>query len=37
MAEAGTGEILLTIFLKHRQSTNLGEINHKLDETGFWR
>jgi hypothetical protein len=30
-------EMLLTIFLKHRQSMNLGEINRKLDETGFWK
>ena len=37
MAEAGTGEMLLTIFLKHRQSMNLAEINEKLDQTGFWR
>jgi hypothetical protein len=40
MAEAtapGPGEMLLTIFLKHRQSMNLAEINRKLDETGFWR
>ena len=37
MAEAGKGEMLLTIFLKHRQSMNLGEINAKLDQTGFWR
>jgi hypothetical protein len=27
----------LTIFLKHRQSMNLAEINHKLEATGFWR
>jgi hypothetical protein len=32
-----TGEMLLTIFLKHRQSMNLGEINQKLDATGFWK
>ena len=31
------GEMLLTIFLKHRQSMNLGEINQKLDATGFWQ
>ncbi len=30
-------EILLTIFLKHQQSMNLGEINAKLDEAGFWK
>ena len=34
---SGPGEIHLTIFLKHRQSMNLAEINRKLDETGFWR
>lgn len=34
---AGPGEMLLTIFLKHRQSMNLAEINQKLDDTGFWR
>ena len=30
-------EILLTIMLKHQQDKNLGEINAKLDETGFWQ
>jgi len=30
-------EILLTIFLKHDQTKNLGEINAKLDEAGFWK
>ena len=30
-------EILLTIFLKHDQTKNLGEINTKLDEAGFWK
>jgi hypothetical protein len=34
---AGPGEMLLTIFLKHRQSMNLAEINRKLEETGFWQ
>src|SRR5919106_4929757 len=34
---AETNEMLLTIFLKHRQSMNLAEINQKLDETGFWQ
>lgn len=29
--------ILLTIFLKHQKDKNLGEINKKLDETGFWK
>jgi hypothetical protein len=40
MAEAGAaapGEMLLTIFLKHRQSMNLAEINRKLEATGFWQ
>jgi uncharacterized protein with GYD domain len=36
-AAAGPGEILLTVFLKHRQSMNLAEINQKLEATGFWR
>ena len=30
-------EILLTIFLKHQQDKNLGEINAKLDATEFWQ
>ena len=34
---AGAGQMLLTVFLKHRQSMNLAEINQKLDQTGFWR
>lgn len=29
--------IMLTIHLRHQQDKNLGEINAKLDETGFWR
>jgi hypothetical protein len=29
------GDMLLTIFLKHRQSMNLGEINQKLEAAGF--
>jgi hypothetical protein len=33
----GPGEMLLTAFLKHRQSMNLAEINQKLEATGFWR
>lgn len=33
----GDGTILLTIFLKHQKDKNLGEINVKLDETGFWK
>ena len=37
MPELNADEVLLTIFLKHRQSMNLGEINRKLEETGFWR
>ncbi|HEX6112722.1 MAG TPA: hypothetical protein VFZ10_10460 [Geminicoccaceae bacterium] len=36
-ASAGAGQMMLTVFLKHRQSMNLAEINQKLDETGFWR
>lgn len=28
--------IMLTIMLKHQQDKNLGEINQKLDATGFW-
>ena len=31
------GNILLTIFLKHQQDKKLGEINAKLDATGFWK
>ena len=31
------GEMLLTVFLKHQQDKNLGEINAKLDDTGFWK
>jgi hypothetical protein len=31
------GEMLLTVFLKHRQSLNLAEINQKLEQTGFWQ
>ncbi len=30
------GEMLLTVMLKHQQDKNLGEINARLDETGFW-
>jgi hypothetical protein len=30
-------EILLTIFLKHDQAKNLGEINARLEATGFWK
>jgi hypothetical protein len=33
--DAHGDEMLLTIFLKHRQSMNLGEINQKLEATGF--
>ena len=29
-------EMLLTIFLKHQKDKNLGEINGKLEDTGFW-
>lgn len=31
------GEMLLTIFFKHHQTMNLGEINEKLENTGFWK
>lgn len=34
---AAENEILLTVFLKHQQDKNLGEINAKLDATGFWK
>lgn len=34
---AADNEILLTVFLKHQQDKNLGEINAKLDATGFWK
>lgn len=34
---ANEGEILLSVFLKHQQDKNLGEINAKLDATGFWK
>jgi hypothetical protein len=38
MAEqAPAGEMMLTVFLKHRQSMNLAEINQKLEATGFWQ
>lgn len=29
--------LLVTIFLKHDQTMNLGEINEKLAATGFWK
>ncbi|MDF1794163.1 MAG: hypothetical protein P1U88_19780 [Thalassobaculaceae bacterium] len=34
---AGEGEILLTVMLKHQKDKNLGEINAKLEATGFWK
>lgn len=34
---AAENEVLLTVFLKHQQDKNLGEINAKLDATGFWK
>ena len=39
MAEqaGASGEMMLTVFLEHRQSMNLAEINRKLEQTGFWR
>jgi hypothetical protein len=33
---ASSGEMMLTVFLKHRQSMNLAEINQKLEDAGFW-
>lgn len=35
--EQNDDEILLTVMLKHQQDKNLGEINAKLDDTGFWK
>jgi hypothetical protein len=35
--EQAKDEILLTVFLKHQKDKNLGEINAKLDATGFWK
>ncbi|MGI9481140.1 MAG: hypothetical protein ACR2OR_02165 [Hyphomicrobiales bacterium] len=32
-----SGNILLTIHLKHQKDKNLGEINAKLDAAGFWK
>jgi len=29
--------MMLTIFLKHQQDKNLGEINAKLEETEYWK
>jgi hypothetical protein len=37
MTETSGGEMLLTIFLEHRHSMNLGEFDQKLDESGFWK
>ncbi len=34
---AAENEILLTVFLRHQQDKTLGEINAKLDATGFWK
>ena len=31
-----TDDVLITVFLKHQQDKNLGEINAKLDEAEFW-
>ncbi len=33
----GNGEMHLTIFLRHQQTMNLGEINEKLEQSGFWK
>ena len=35
--QAAAGTMLLTVFLKHRQSMNLAEINQRLEATGFWQ
>jgi hypothetical protein len=35
--EQAADEILLTVFLKHQKDKNLGEINAKLEATGFWK
>lgn len=34
---AAEGEILLTVFLRHQQDKNLGEINARLEASGFWK
>jgi hypothetical protein len=34
---ANEGGILLTVILRHQQDKNLGEINARLDATGFWK
>ncbi len=36
MSDGGQGEMMLTIFLRHQQDKNLGEINAKLDASEFW-
>lgn len=36
MPDSNNDKIMMTIFLKHQQYMNLGEINDKLAETGFW-
>jgi hypothetical protein len=35
--ELNENTILLTVFLRHQQVMNLGEINEKLGKTGFWK
>ena len=35
-ADSNSGEIMMSVFLKHQQYMNLGEIGEKLGETGFW-
>jgi hypothetical protein len=35
--ELNENTILLTVFLRHQQVMNLGEINEKLSKTGFWK
>ena len=34
---AGNDHFMLTIFLKHDQSKNLGQIQTQLEETEFWK
>ena len=37
MSQNTDDKLFLTIFLKHRQSMNLEEINAKLEQTHFWQ
>jgi hypothetical protein len=36
-SNANSGEILLTVFLKHNQEMTLDEIQEQLGKTGFWK